>query len=445
MRKYWLLIGAVLLIALGGIVAKLTLGNESDKVSSQAAAVLPTETATAEAVPSTTLVSGGVGETALAAATQTPIPATPTSSLPPLLTAQEGQPLPSPTNTSIPTVAISSPPPATTSPCNQAAAGVPLDVTAPAGARFNPGEEFVKTWRIVNTGSCTWTPQYALVWVSGQQMSTISEFAWGSNVAPGEMLEISVLMTAPRTPGRYQSGWLLRSPNGERFGVGAGGGAELVVSIEVVASATPTATTGKISGRVVFNGAPAGGVNLTLEDRGTMTIAAVQTSQDGTFSLVDLPPYLDGYNLVFTQEANQQYAVDQVVSWAWVGWIPINAGDNVVLPDFEIGLAGLSLINPAPDSLYIASAISPGSPLLFEFSPYPGASSYWVDLSQGEQQAWVWQSPLTGSPPVVFEGRLFGGVPIQPGDYWWAVGAQKPLGAYTQTVYSYLVGFGVEP
>jgi hypothetical protein len=68
-----------------------------------------------------------------------------------------------------------------------------------------------------------------------------------------------------------------------------------------------------------------------------------------------------------------------------------------------------------------------------------------VDLYQGEEQGLVWQSSLVAGAPVAFEGALLGGAPIQPGDYWWAVGAQKLLGEYTQTAYSYLVGFGLEP
>jgi len=46
---------------------------------------------------------------------------------------------------------------------------------------------------------------------------------------------------------------------------------------------------------------------------------------------------------------------------------------------------------------------------------------------------------------VSFDGLLSGGVRVEPGDYWWGLGALKPLGSYTQTVYSYLIGFSFGP
>ncbi len=437
LRKVWVIGGAVFVLILVGVLARFVLMNETGEPVSEMATPSPTLAVSPTIVPSDTAVSTLAGET------DTPTPATPTlTPLSQLATATTTPTLP-PSETPVSAANVSSPSTPTPLPCNLAAAGNPLDVTVPDGATFSPGEAFVKTWRIINGGSCTWTPQYALIWVSGEQMSQLTQVNWDFNVAPGEMLEVSIQMKAPSTPGSYQSGWLLRSPNGERFGIGAGGGAALVTRIQVVA--TPTPSTGSISGRVVLNGAPASGVNLTLEDRGNLTIASAQSGADGSFTLSNLPVYQDGYNLVFSQEVNQQFALDQVVSWAWLGRIPVGAGVSVVLTDFEIGLAGLSLLNPAPDSSYSVSSITPGNPLLFDFSSYPGATSYWVDISRGEEKSWVWQSPLVGGPPVTFEGMLFGGAPMQPGDYWWAVGVQKPLGAYTQTVYSYLVGFGVEP
>ncbi len=35
-----------------------------------------------------------------------------------------------------------------------------LDVTIPDGAPVTPGQEFVKTWKIKNTGICTWDEGY---------------------------------------------------------------------------------------------------------------------------------------------------------------------------------------------------------------------------------------------------------------------------------------------
>ena len=49
--------------------------------------------------------------------------------------------------------------------CDQAA--FIRDVTVPDGSPFAPGETFTKTWRLQNTGTCTWTTSnYTLVYVA---------------------------------------------------------------------------------------------------------------------------------------------------------------------------------------------------------------------------------------------------------------------------------------
>ncbi len=448
LHKGWI-IGAVILVVIiaGVLVRSYVIGSAPDDRVSQAFVPSPTEVGAATVVASSTPASSSTPKVTQTQVMRTSAPAPSLVATTSLTAIIEAQPTFTQVVAPLSAVPTSLPTPTATPPCNQAAAGVPLDVSVPDGAKFTPGEEFVKTWRITNTGSCTWTSQYALVWVSGEQMASLKEVAWGNNIAPGETLEVSVPMVAPPAPGIHQSGWLLLSPTGEQFGMGVNGSSALTARIEVTAAATvtPTPTTGSISGRAVLNGAPVMGVNLMLENQSYVTIASAQTAQDGTFTLTNLPANQDGYSLVFTQESQPQYAVDQVLSWSWIGPIPLGGGASVVLPDFEIGLAGFNHFSPAPDSSYPAASISASNPLLFDWTAYAGATSYWVDISQGEEQAWVWQSALVVGPPVVFDGILFSGAPVQPGDYWWGVGAQKPLGAYTQTIYSYLVGFGIDP
>src|SRR5512133_2298041 len=43
------------------------------------------------------------------------------------------------------------------------------DVTYPDHTRLDPGEKFTKTWKIQNTGTCTWTG-YTAAFVSGDPM-----------------------------------------------------------------------------------------------------------------------------------------------------------------------------------------------------------------------------------------------------------------------------------
>lgn len=125
-------------------------------------------------------------------------------------------------------------------PCNRAAAGQPLDVTINDGSRFRPGDSFIKTWRLVNAGSCTWTEDYALVWFSGTLLALSQTVNLGRQVEPGKSIDVSLDMTAPALPGLYQSNWKLASASGDLFGIGPEGDAPFWARIEVIAVASPT-------------------------------------------------------------------------------------------------------------------------------------------------------------------------------------------------------------
>ena len=91
------------------------------------------------------------------------------------------------------------------------------DLTIPDHAVENPGESFVKTWVLQNTGSCTWGSGYTLNFVRGTQMGGTNTSV-GSLVAPGEQAQISVTLTAPTTAGEYTGTWCLNNASGESFG-----------------------------------------------------------------------------------------------------------------------------------------------------------------------------------------------------------------------------------
>jgi hypothetical protein len=131
----------------------------------------------------------------------------------------------------------------TPEPCDRVGAGSPIDVTIEDGTEMLPGQAFVKTWRLVNTGNCTWTTSYAVVWVSGEEMGDSNVVSLASSVGPGQTADLSVPMTAPTEPGSYQSNWQLRNADGVLFGIGADGNGIFWAQIEVVSpTATPTAT-----------------------------------------------------------------------------------------------------------------------------------------------------------------------------------------------------------
>ena len=97
------------------------------------------------------------------------------------------------------------------------------DITVPDDTAFLPGQTFTKTWRLRNTGTCTWSTAYALVFVDGDALNAASPAPFVANIAPQSEVDLSVSMTAPGVPGTYTSNWMLRSPTGTNFGLGADG------------------------------------------------------------------------------------------------------------------------------------------------------------------------------------------------------------------------------
>jgi photosystem II stability/assembly factor-like uncharacterized protein len=108
------------------------------------------------------------------------------------------------------------------------------DITVPDGASFSPGASFTKTWRFTNAGNCTWTTSYQLVYVGGDAMGPTTSVNLPVNVAPGQMLDISVNLTAPAGAGHYKSLWKFANASGVQFGIGDSAGDAFWVDINVV-------------------------------------------------------------------------------------------------------------------------------------------------------------------------------------------------------------------
>jgi len=196
-----------------------------------------------------------------AAATQTSSPF-PTK----LLTQSTSTPLPSLAITPTPgQVTQTSTPRAL---CNQAGAGNPIDITIPDDTVISAGQSFVKTWKLENTGTCTWTTAYSATFFYGDRMGAPDAVPLKGAVSPSQNVEISIEMVAPQSPGSYQGNWKLANPAGNLFGIGPNGNnpfwVRIVVeqnqttatsiptqSITSIPTATPTATvtpTGQVGG-----------------------------------------------------------------------------------------------------------------------------------------------------------------------------------------------------
>jgi len=137
---------------------------------------------------------------------------------------QPSAPTPTATLTLTPTESVpapesAQPPPPTEEGCVDRASFV-SDVTIPDNTRLSPGQSFVKTWRLQNSGSCTWSTDYVLVFVDGHRMGGPPSVPLRGTVAPGSTVDLSITLTAPAGDGAYEGKWQLRNTNGDLFGTG---------------------------------------------------------------------------------------------------------------------------------------------------------------------------------------------------------------------------------
>ena len=130
--------------------------------------------------------------------------------------------------------------PATAVPACTHSASLVSDVSVPDGTQFAPTTGFNKTWRIKNSGTCTWDSRYQLIHHAGSTLGSISNsFPLPGIVAPGQTVDLTVSLVSPAAAGNYQSDWLLQTPGGLPFGVGRSG-SPFWVKIVVPASSTTT-------------------------------------------------------------------------------------------------------------------------------------------------------------------------------------------------------------
>lgn len=91
------------------------------------------------------------------------------------------------------------------------------DVSVEDGIYLNPGQAFVKIWKMRNEGTVAWSEGTRLLFVGGDKLAPVEHVAVPS-IEPGAEVDIAVDMTAPSKPGRYVSYWRLTTADGVRFG-----------------------------------------------------------------------------------------------------------------------------------------------------------------------------------------------------------------------------------
>ena len=172
--------------------------------------------ASGEATPDVAAVRTSAASTIISQFTLTAAAFTPTTSLP--------------TETSAPQVDITAT--ATVAPIAQVTTGAgttvalcdslsidptTVDVNIPDGTTMTPGQDFIKTWRVKNNGSCPWGAGYELVYAGYANQMSGQFQPLEEVVQPGQETELSVQFQAPDEAGEYVSAWQMSNPAGVTF------------------------------------------------------------------------------------------------------------------------------------------------------------------------------------------------------------------------------------
>jgi len=191
-----------------------------------------------------------------------------------------------PTNTARPIDTItpvpSNTPAFTPIPCNLAS--FVTDVTYPDNTHVAPNQAFVKTWRIRNSGSCSWNSSYLFIFDHGDGLGVSSGYTQpltSGVVNPGQMLDLTVNMAAPAAAGTYTSYWRMREPGGVLFGITPAGGTFLVKVIVVPSTSVNLAPVISESGSVRSDGVIySGDINVgdTVENYGIQSFISYDIS-----------------------------------------------------------------------------------------------------------------------------------------------------------------------
>ncbi|MEK6588457.1 MAG: NBR1-Ig-like domain-containing protein [Chloroflexota bacterium] len=143
----------------------------------------------------------------------------------PLLATATATPVPPPTTTPTPA-------------CTNQARFV-RDISIPDDTNVPAGDSFDKVWRLQNVGTCTWTPDYDVVFESGNIMAGPPSSPLPGTVVPQAEVDIRVSLKAPSADGTHRGNWKLRSGGGVLFGIGTSFDRPFFVQIVVGATPTP--------------------------------------------------------------------------------------------------------------------------------------------------------------------------------------------------------------
>lgn len=106
------------------------------------------------------------------------------------------------------------------------------DVSIPDNTPVTAGQSFTKTWKVKNSGTCSWDAGFKFAFTGGDAMGGAT-YSVPTAVAAGAVTDISVPMVAPNKSGTLRGNWRMSTTSGQFFGdevyvqvvIGGGSGA----------------------------------------------------------------------------------------------------------------------------------------------------------------------------------------------------------------------------
>jgi uncharacterized protein YkwD len=150
------------------------------------------------------------------------------------------EPSATPTSLSTSTSTPEPPRPTNVANCTNSATFI-TDVTIPDNTEVTGGTAFVKTWRVMNDGTCIWASDYTLTYYSDERMSAPASVPL-TITYPGQTLDISVPLTAPNVLGTHRGNFVIKNAEGLIMKIGGDSRLWLIINVKSLIAATVVST-----------------------------------------------------------------------------------------------------------------------------------------------------------------------------------------------------------
>jgi uncharacterized protein YkwD len=206
------------------------------------------------------------------------------------------------------------------------------DISVPDYTNFDPGKEFTKTWRIRNSGTCTWNSEYSLEFTLGESMDSPESLPL-ETIGPGEETDISVSLTAPNQEATYRADFQLVNPQGVAMPIDTGEYLWVIITVGIGTAGSDSSSggdggAGGASGGPGFAEATCGYTTDTAKTSAVLAAINDYRSQNGLSALT--------INSALTQAA-QAHSADMACNQLFY-----HNGSNGSTPDSRVAAAGYS-------------------------------------------------------------------------------------------------------